>query len=518
MKSWSRYTRYLYWPGLFLFVMGLTAGVVSGNLSTLPLVLMGAGLVIILAWLVSRMGEMKSIWGQRSTQEGANAAIATIAVLAIFLLVNILANRYNRPLDLTENRIFTLAPQTQEVVQNLQQPLEVVLFDPIPNPQDRALLENFERQNPDQFTYRYVDPQAEPGITQQFGVQNFGEVYVQLGDRRQLVQTVTPDQRLTEPRLTNAMMQVMSDRQPRVYFLQGHGERTVGAGQGGLSQTLQNLEGESFTAEPLDLASNPEIPDDADVLVLAGPQRSLLPEEQAALEAYLETPRGLMVLIDPQTEPELEPLLEPWGVEVGDRILFEPAAGRDGVVTVINQYGPHPITQALGNGISFYPLASPLQIQEVENVQAYPLLITGPETEAREVGTDGTLLPIPETDPRGDYIVGAAFTRPAEVEEEAAAEDAEETAPAETRLVVIGNSSFITDGLVNQQLNRDVFLNAVNWLSQQENASLTIRAAEPTNRRILLSPQQRIILAVMAMGLLPALGFALAIALWWWRR
>jgi len=517
MKSWFRYTRYLYWPGLFLFVMGLTAGLVAGNWSTVPLVLMGAGLLIVLAWLLSRGGDVKAVWGQRSTQEGANAAIATVAVLVIFLLANILANRYNQTFDLTENRIFTLAPQTQEVVQGLQQPVTVYLFDPLPNPQDRALLENFERQNPGQFSYRYVDPQAEPGITQQFGVQNFGEVYVQQGDRRQLVQTVTPEQRLTEPRLTNALVQLTSDRQPRVYFLQGHGERQLDAGQGGLSQVLQNLEGENFEALPLDLASNPEVPEDADVLVLAGPQRALLPEETAALDAYLETPRGLMVLVDPQTDPELDDLLDPWGVELGDRILFEPAAGRDGVVTVINQYGQHPITQNLGNGISFYPLALPLLITEAEGVQASPLLITGPETEAREVGADGTLLPVPEADPRGNYIVGAALTRAAE---QAADEEAvdRETPPAETRLVVVGNSSFITDGLINQQLNRDVFLNSVTWLSQRENATLTIRAAEPTNRRILLSPQQRILLAVAAMGLLPALGFSLAIALWWWRR
>lgn len=516
MKSWSRYTRYLYWPGLFLLVMGLTAGLVAGSWGPLPLSLIGIGLVILLAWLLLRLDNVQGAWGQRSTQEGANAAIATVAVLAIFLLVNILANRYNKTLDLTENQIFTLAPQTQEVVQGLQQSTQVYLFDPIPNPQDRALLDNYERQNPENFDYRYVDPQAEPGVTQQFGVQNLGEVYVQQGDRRQLVQTVTPDQRLTEPRLTNALVQVTSDRKPRVYFIQGHGERQLEAGQGGLSQSLQNLQGENFDAQPLDLASNPEVPDDADVLVLAGPQRALLPEEEAALQAFLKTPRGLLVLIDPQTDPELDDLLKPWGVEVGDRILFEPTAGRDGVVTVINQYGQHPITQELGNGISFYPLAVPLQITEAQDVQASPLLITGPETEARAVGGDGTLLPAPESEPRGNFTVGAAFTRPAQTKAETP--EGSDAPPEETRLVVIGNSSFMTDGFVNQQLNRDVLLNTMNWLSQEEGASLTIRAAEPTNRRIVLSPQRQVTLAVVAMGLLPALGFALAVAVWWRRR
>jgi len=515
MNAWKHYTQYLFWLGPFLVVMGITAGLVAGTWGSVPIGLIGGGLAVFVAGLISQGGKFPKGWQGRASQSNANAAIATLAVLTIFLLVNILANRYGTPIDLTENRIFTLAPQTQEIVKTLDQPIKVYLFDPLPNAQDQALLENYQRQNPSQFSYEYIDPQAQPGIAQRFQVQTFGEVYVERGDRQLAVQTVSAELRLSETRLTSALVQVTSGKQPTVYFLQGHGERLLDPGQGGLSETVASLTTENYTVNPLNLATNPVVPEDADVVVLANPQRPLLAEELAALETYREGRSGLMVMIDPQSEPELDDFLADWGVTVGDRLLFEPAAGQDGVVTVITQYSQHPITRELANGISFYPLARPLQIEEIEGVQATPLMLTSADTEAREVAEDGTLVPPAENEPRGNFVIGAALSRPLDTPDAETSDAA--TPPPEARMVVMGNSSFISDGLVNQQLNRDVFLNSIRWLSQDDTASLAIRPAEPTNRRITFSPLQRLWLAIAAMALVPSIGFALA-AIFWWRR
>jgi ABC-type uncharacterized transport system involved in gliding motility auxiliary subunit len=84
--------------------------------------------------------------------------------------------------------------------------------------------------------------------------------------------------------------------------------------------------------------------------------------------------------------------------------------------------------------------------------------------------------------------------------------------------VVIGNAAFATDGLFDQQLNGDVFLNSVNWLSQQNDATLSIRPREVTNRRIVMTVQQQIGLGIFALLVLPLLGFILALLMWLRRR
>jgi ABC-type uncharacterized transport system involved in gliding motility auxiliary subunit len=533
-----KYLKYLLWISPVLVIMGLTAGVVAGTWGAVPLGLILAGLAILVAWLVVEGNTVRGFWGRRSTQAGTNALTATLAVLIILGLLNVLAVRYGTRIDLTENQAFTLAPQSQEVVRQLQQPVKVWLFDIAPNAQDRALLENYRRQNRE-FSYEYVDPQAQPGVAREFGVQSVGEVYIEAGQRRRFVQVINAEERLSERRITNGVAQVTNDRQAKIYFLQGHGERSLQEGQGGLSELLARLGEENYLTEPLNLAEATTVPEDASAVVVAGPQRSLLPSEVTALEDYLKTRSGLMLMVDPQTNPELNPLLEPWGIAFSDRIIVDPAGQAmqlGAAVTVITQYSANPITQEFGNGISFFPVSRPLEFRPVEGVKAEPILVTNERTQAQRIQDNGQLTFDPATDPQGALTLGVALSRP--VEEASSAEatsspspspsvspspstspspEADAT-PAETRLVVIGNSTFITNGLVNQQLNGDVFLNSVSWLSQQDDQVLSIRSKESTNRRIFLQPQQQLWLTLVALVFLPLLGFGMGIGLWWRRR
>ncbi len=84
--------------------------------------------------------------------------------------------------------------------------------------------------------------------------------------------------------------------------------------------------------------------------------------------------------------------------------------------------------------------------------------------------------------------------------------------------MVVGDSDFATDGLFEQQLNGDVFLNSVSWLSKQDEQLLSIRPKETKNRRINLTPQQANILGWTPLLVVPLIGFGTAVILWWRRR
>jgi ABC-type uncharacterized transport system involved in gliding motility auxiliary subunit len=536
--------KYLFWLSPVLIVMGLTAGAIAGW-TGVPAGLVVVGTVLGIVWLVWQGATQKGFWARRSTQEGTNAIIATLAMLVILGLINFLAARHGPRIDLTENQIFTLAPQSQLTAQQLEQPVRAVIFAQSPDSIDRQLLENYRRET-DQFSYEYIDPQAQPGVAQQFGVQTFGEVYLESGNTQRFIQTINAQERLSERRLTNGLAQINSIQEQKVYFLQGHGERELVEGQGGYAQVQASLSEEGFGVEPLNLAENPGVPEDAGVVVVAGPQRPLLEAEINALRSHLQQRGGLLLLLDPQTEPNnpqvdfgLNPLLEEWGVRLNDRIVIDPAGEASGLglgVTIVNQYGDHPITRGFGNGISFFPLARPLETAEIPEVEAVQLLVTSDRTEAHRLGESGELEFDPETDPRGPFNLGLALSRdlPNEtadggtneadgaveeaLEEPEGAEELEDLAGnPQARLVVIGNASFAGNRLFEQQLNGDVFLNAVSWLSQQDDEVLSIRPREMTNRRILMTPIQQLSAALLAIAVLP-LGGILAAAFVWWRR
>jgi ABC-type uncharacterized transport system involved in gliding motility auxiliary subunit len=513
--------KYLFWLGLFLTVMGLTAGVVSGTWGAIPLGLAIGGLVIIGLWLIF-LGRIEDsfqpkFWSRRSTQSGTNALVGTIAVLAILGLINFLAVRHSTRIDLTESKLFTLAPESQQVLKDLKQGVKVYVFDNQQNPQDRDLLENYQRKSP-QFSFAYVDPEANPGLAEQFGIKNAGEnrdVYLEFqpSKRRQFLQNVNSQLRLSESKLTSGIVQITSDRRTQIYFLQGHGERSL-SGEGGISQGVKALQDKNFFSAPLNLVQAGKVPADATVVVVTGPTRSLLDAEVSALEDYLNGGGNLMVMVDPKTKSGLERLLSQWGVKLDDRIAINGSdrqvKGWGATGMIVDQYGTHPITQDFRNGISLYPLARPLEITTVSGIQSTPLLLTDPKSWA-ESDLKEQPPKLNGGDRPGPLALGAAFTR-------TIASSTASPRPTQARLVVLGNSSFVNDSLFVQQLNGDVFLNSVRWLSQQDEQPLSIRPKDVKNRRIVLTVEQASVLAFIALVAVPLLGLGSAGLIWWRRR
>lgn len=511
----QNYWKYLFWIGPFLTLMGLSAGVVSGTWGQLPLGLLIAGIVVSGLWLLFQ-AYTNNWWSRRSTQAGTNAIVATLSVLVILGFVNFLATRYTTRVDYTETGIFTLAPESKQLVKNLSEPVKVWVFDKDRNPQDRELLENYRRQG-SQFSFEYVDPQAQPGLAQQFGVKQFGDVYIEAGKQRQLVQTLNPQERLSEVRLTNKLQQIKGDRTEAVYFLQGHGENSLSGEQGGLSQAIGALKDKNFTTKPLNLLQQ-SVPKDATVVVIAGPKRALFAPEVKALSNYLNSGGSVLLAVDPNTDPGLDSLLQNWGISFDKRLIVDPqgaALGLGPAVPVVTNYGQHPITKDFGNGFSFYRGARPIETKPVAGVQATPILLTSPQSWAESDLNNKEVQFNPESDRQGPLILGIALTRNLKA---ASNTKTASQQPTQARLVAIGNSTFAMNGLFEQQLNGDVFLNSVSWLSNSDQQMLSIRPKEPKNRRLNLTPPQVSLLGWTSSAIVPLIGFVTAAVLWWLRR
>jgi ABC-type uncharacterized transport system involved in gliding motility auxiliary subunit len=87
----------------------------------------------------------------------------------------------------------------------------------------------------------------------------------------------------------------------------------------------------------------------------------------------------------------------------------------------------------------------------------------------------------------------------------------------ETRVAAIGDSDFASNGWLGVQGNRDLFLNTVSWLAQQENL-ISIRPRDPEDRRLSLSAQAQRNVALFTLLGIPGAIFAVGIASWVRRR
>lgn len=530
-KLSKKYTRYLWLFGLCLLFMGLSAMAVIGKLEPISLGLIITGIVAIGIWLVLQgnndlTSPAQAFWGRRSTQAGTNAAFAMLAFVVILGLINFLGNRYNYRLDLTENNLFTLSPETQQLVRNLNQPVKVWIFDQTQLPQDKELLENYRRQGAN-FSFEYVDPNSNPGLAKKFGVKDLGEVYLESGEKRQYLQRVREAEPLSEQTITNAIQQIRSDRTAKLYFLQGHGERSLETKNGSLSEAVQALKDKNFQIEPLKLAETKEVPKDATLVVISAPQQALFEAEVTALKEYQNRGGNLLVTVDKNSKSSgLEPILQDWGIGIDDRIVVNDSEFQVSTLgktaALVSSYGNHPITQGFQNRYSFYPFARAINVVKViDNVKSTPLLLTSEQSWA-ESNPDKIEFNA-ETDQQGPLILGIALSRPIESATPQPSptpnqdNKSDKTNP-ESRMVVLGNTDFAVDGLFSQQINGDVFLNSITWLSQQDDRLLSIRPKEPKNRRLNITTLQAGLLSWLSIIIVPFLGLLIAGFLWWRRR
>ncbi|MFM2428847.1 MAG: hypothetical protein RLZZ511_60 [Cyanobacteriota bacterium] len=526
--------KYLILIGVGIAVSGLVAGFISGW-DALAMGLIIAGTVLMVIWLliIDRLGEpgQPQFWQRRSTQAGTNAFVATLSVLVILTLFNFVAVRNEQRFDLTENQIFSLAPETKQVLKNLRQPVKLYIFSRDRNAQDQVLIDRFKDQTT-KLEVEYIDPQANPVLAQRFEIKNDlvnQEVYLERFSKfknqpvKQLVQRINTQERLSESQLTNGLIRVLSEVQPKVYFLQGHGEKTLEPGKSSMSVAAKGLTDRNFLVEPLNLAQVGEVPIDAAVIVIAGPQKPLFEPEVQLLEAFQAQGGSLLVLLDPRTQTGLDPLLAKWGIKLDDRLAIDgtgigqqlslgPAA------PIVQNYSDHPITRNFSNMISFYPFARPLEILDVPDVRLNPIVLTAPRSWADANPEEQPKVRFTEGEDRmGPLPIGVALSRVLAIPP-TSPPASPNPQPQETRMVVFGNTGFAIDGYFNQAINGDVLINSVSWLSQSDAQPMSVRSRNVKNRRIIPSAGLVQGLFITSVVVVPLLGLLAAIALWWRRR
>jgi ABC-type uncharacterized transport system involved in gliding motility auxiliary subunit len=92
-----------------------------------------------------------------------------------------------------------------------------------------------------------------------------------------------------------------------------------------------------------------------------------------------------------------------------------------------------------------------------------------------------------------------------------------DTPKPEARVVVFGDSDFAANATLQIQGNRDLFLNTIGWLSQQENL-ISIRPKEADDRRLTMTSAVQTNIMWLALLVIPAAIFTTGIYTWWRRR
>ncbi len=460
------------------------------------------------------MGNRKAWFGKRTTQYGTLMGLMILVVLGILVAIEALSMNHHWRLDLTKSRRYSLAPQTFKVLEKLSEPVKAYAFfqegDASKASAEELLkLYNYHSKS---FTWEFVDPDRFPLKAQNYKVTSYNTIVLEQGERFEKIAMAE------EERITNALVKLTHKVKPIVYFLQGHGEHGLdNAQKDGYTEAKKAMENENYEVKPLVLAREPGVPEDATVLLIAGPQKNLQEEEWKAVKAYLDGGGRLLVLADPQAAPGMEEFLKPYGIELAEDVIVDRASrllGGDYLVPPILQYEFHTITKDLRQSgyLVYLPLARSVGAAEKppEGVSAEVLARTGPESWGER---DLERLKRGEAEKSPDDIQGPV---PVAV---AAKIQVKEGKKKEARLVAVGDSDFVVNSYIdpNRSANQDLFLNIVNWLAEVEDL-ISIRAKSAPSRPLMLGPSEMAIILLVVVVAFPLSILGVGLGILWRRR
>ena len=458
---------------------------------------------------------MSSILKAKQTKFTAYALVYTAIVLGALGLLNFLANRHNKSLDLTANKRFTLSDQTLKVVNGLKEDVKITYFDRTSSFSSpggaKDLLDRYESLSP-KVKIEYIDPEKKPTIARAAGVRNFGTTFIETLGRKEEAKSVT------EEELTGGLIRALKGGSRTVCAVKGSSEHTFeNTERDGYANIKEYLERNNYKTRELSLLEKPEIPKDCTIVMVAGPKRDYLEPAVTAIKTFVEGGGRALVMLDPplkmgrdETDENaaLNALLTSWGVTLNKDLVLElsPVGRLFGLgpeMPLVNKYESHAIVREMRDAASAMPLTRSMDIKSGAKTTVDKLFATSensvatPNLAAAEIKVDAP------GNKKGPFTLAAAGTYNTGKEKE------------QGRFVVTGSSLFMANGYLRFGGNRDLALNMMSWLAQDEDL-ISIRPKEPEDRRVNMSAgQMRTFLFALLTVPLGIIGWGLMV---WNRR
>jgi ABC-type uncharacterized transport system involved in gliding motility auxiliary subunit len=502
------------------FFLGIIRGLVSMQVFTVTNVenlqrylLISAGLIILglATYAILEPDRVRRFLTGRQAKYGSNAIIMSLAFLGILIVGNVLA--YQNPktlLDLTEDKSNTLSPELLEAVQALPENVTATgFFSQGTTDSADKLLSNIKANSNGKFDYQFINPDRDPQAALNAGITGDGKILLQMGDQKEIVAFAS------ETEILKGLLRLLNPGNNVVYFLAGHGERDIEqGGEAAMTRAKTTLESKNYTVKTLTLLAENQIPEDATLIVIAGPTKPISQEEANLLKEYLDQGGSLIIMEDPtaltefgdESDPLVDMLAQNWGITFNNDIVIDLRSPEPTYAVSVIPYPSHTITLGMNNLASIFPFTRSLNVATAaEGVTVSPLVTTAENswgetdfdslTAGGQVGLDADEVPGPLT-----LAVSG------------------ENSTTGGRVVVFGTSNFVTDQIFDAYGNGDMFVNSVDWAAEQEDLA-NITPKTPTERTFNIPGQlQWIAILLGSVFIIPGLVVLAGVSTWLARR
>ncbi len=486
---------------------------------------------------------MNQVWKRRLAY-GGNASLVTAMVVGVLVLLYVLADGYRLRWDLSAEALNTLQTDTEAKLALLDadaRDVEIIAFTHQRGKddsyfRDRAVADLLKEIDAHSrvVSYRIVDFDRERLTAERLGVSDYGRIVVMRGEDRVDIKDRDLFRRVGkgaskgldfrgEAALSRAFAQLLTPTRRVAYVLRGHGEPDpADRGPSGLSELVSALDLERYDVEALSLARTdreghaPTVPDDASMVVIAGPTGPLTNQEEDILLEYMAEGGALLVALD--VGSPVPRFLYRMGVRVPDGMAMDSRLVfpyRDRPVPV---YKLHPLTEGLreGDRIVMLGAPAPLSLAEPppEGARLDPVLVTGRDGWIERGGPTEGGNPVyqPDVDGEGPVVMAAAIQL-------LPGKGIVRSSKGIARVVVVGDSEWLDNALQQEGPgNRDLLINTVHWLAGDDQRLGVTVGRKASARRLALTREETGRLRAISLFLLPSLVGLLGLSVWTTRR
>jgi ABC-type uncharacterized transport system involved in gliding motility auxiliary subunit len=390
----------------------------------------------------------------------AQNSLFVFLFLSLVILTGFLSNQFVFVKDMTQANRSVLTKGSIEILEQMSGPINLTIFatnDDANNGNTfRQGIINFiakYQRSKDDIKIKFINPVEEPKLAQDMGVRVDGEVVVEYNKR---TEHITPP--FAEQDLTNLFVRLSRTNNKPVMYLDGHGEKNLrGLKNYDLGEFGKQLEKKGLKFSNPDLTVLDRVPDEGAMLVIASPKVDVTKVEANKILTYLNSGGNLLWLLDDNNLRGLDKVAAYLGVTISDSKVIDPSSLQYGAsenVSFALAYGDHPITNNFMLRTQYLNAHEVIAKGTFENGwEVSNLIDVAPNgwVSSKKKDQDKQLTYDSKFDKKGPINIAVALKRTYEKKGQ--------------RVIVVGNSSFLSNNLITSGGNLDLGVNIMNWLA-----------------------------------------------------
>lgn len=427
-----------------------------------------------------------------------------------------ISNHYNYQFDLTANKRHSLSSNSINLLKLLNKEVSVHAYttNDVTKKAISEIIARYQHVKND-FNLRLLNPDLDIVEAQQDGIvmnEPFAFV-IHYNNRMEHIAS------LSEHAISNALLRLNRRDNQQVVFLSGHGEREIsGTTNRAYTALHEKLVAIGFNTQTLNLLEK-SLPENIKLLVIAAPQNEYLAGELEKIETFINNGGNLLWLTDPGKSQGLDKLARSLGIQLQDGVVVDNNTDLRRTLNIaspaiipVTEYFPHIITNAIKYN-TLFPLArgiSPLTNDaNINNWQTAALFSSFGQSWTETGGlTEDMVFDSSTGDIAGPITIAAALSR------QLATPSAQAVSQ---RIVVVGDSDFLSDTYIGAGANLSLGINMFNWLIGDDDF-ISVEVTSSPDTKLELNDTQLMIIAFGFFLIIPLVLLAIGFRIWYIRK